>query len=115
MVVRRYHVMTEKNKQKRFFFYVYRRNLPHWRLKGALYFVTWRVHRSQSILQPGEGDIVVSALWYFEGSRYELHAYVVMDDHVHVIVWPNDIPQYTVRLYDGMAFRGASIRNRLIR
>lgn len=28
----------------------------------------------------------MSALQYFESSRYELFAYVVMDDHVHVLL-----------------------------
>jgi hypothetical protein len=32
--------------------------------------------------------MVVSALRHFEGTRYRLHAYVVMNDHVHVLVEP---------------------------
>ncbi len=69
---------------------IYRRNLPHWRLHGAMYFVTWRVHSSQKDLQPEERDAVVHALRNFDGQRYELAGYVVMNDHVHVIVCPND-------------------------
>jgi len=30
----------------------------------------------------------VNAIRHFDGSRYELHAYVVMNNHVHVIVHP---------------------------
>ncbi len=67
----------------------YRRNLPHWRLEGATYFVTWRLHKNQRALQPDERDAVLSALRHFDGQRYDLHAWVVMDDHVHVIVKPH--------------------------
>ena len=68
----------------------YRRNLPHWRLEGSVYFITWRMHKAQSDLQPDERDIVVEALRHFDGLRYELAGYVVMNDHVHVVIWPED-------------------------
>jgi len=68
----------------------YRRNLPHWRLRGAVYFVTWRLHKNQIDLRPGEQDVIVEALRQFDGQRYELTGYVVMNDHVHVIVWLED-------------------------
>ena len=32
--------------------------------------------------------MIMSALRHFDGSRYELYAYVVMDDHVHALVEP---------------------------
>lgn len=67
----------------------YRRNLPHWRLTGATYFLTWRLHQAQTDLTPGERDRVVSALRHFDGERYTLLAYVVMNDHVHVLVRPH--------------------------
>jgi REP element-mobilizing transposase RayT len=69
-------------------FRIYRRRLPHWRLTGATYHVTWSLHSEQPPLEPGERTIVLDALRYFVGSRYDLHATVVMDDHVHVIVQP---------------------------
>ena len=71
-------------------FRIYRRNLPHWRMRGALYFVTWRVHKKQPELTPEERELVVSALRHFDGRRYELVGFVVMDDHAHVLVWPED-------------------------
>jgi putative transposase len=67
---------------------VYRRKLPHWRRDGATYFVTWRVAEEQGELDSAERELVVSALRAFEGQRYELDAWVVMNDHVHVIVRP---------------------------
>ncbi len=54
----------------------------------AVYFVTWRVHPKQPELSPAERDLLVSVLSFFDGSRYNLLAYVVMDDHVHVLVEP---------------------------
>ena len=44
--------------------------------------------RRQPLLRPEERSLVVSAIRHFEGQRYELPAYVVMDDHVHVIAVP---------------------------
>ena len=66
-------------------FHIYRRKLPHWRAEGATYFVTWRIHHGQTELTESERTLVVSALWHFNDSRYRLHAFVVMNDHVHVL------------------------------
>ena len=37
-----------------------------------------------------ERSKVAQALQHFDGKRYELSAYVVMDDHVHVVAQPFD-------------------------
>ena len=66
----------------------YRRRLPHLRVDGAIYFVTWRVQSGQPDLSDGERDEVVAAIRAFDGDRHVLHAYVVMNDHVHVILEP---------------------------
>jgi REP element-mobilizing transposase RayT len=66
----------------------YRRWLPHWRMSGAVYFVTWRCHPDSRTLNPAEREVVLSALRHFEGLRYRLFAYVAMDDHVHAVVQP---------------------------
>jgi putative transposase len=66
----------------------YRRRLPHWRVQGAVYFVTWRVAKNQPPLHPEEKTLVVDAIRHFDGTRYEVIAYVVMDDHIHVLVAP---------------------------
>lgn len=68
--------------------FIYRRYLPHWRVAGALYFVTWRLIPKIQDLTPDERNVVVAALRHFSGSRYRLLAYVVMNDHVHVLVEP---------------------------
>jgi putative transposase len=67
---------------------IYRRRLPHWRLDGSVYFVTWRLMPSQAELTNEERGMVMAALKHFEGSRYELYASVVMHDHVHALVKP---------------------------
>ena len=66
----------------------YRRRMPHWRLVGSVYFVTWRLAPSQEKLNEEECRVIMSALRHFDGSRYELYACVVMDDHVHALVKP---------------------------
>ncbi len=68
----------------------YWRNLPHLRAAEAIYFVTWRRHPVQHDLSEKERDEVVTALRWFHGARYRLHGYVVMNDHVHVMVEPLD-------------------------
>jgi len=64
----------------------YRHRLPHVRSEGVTYIVTWRLHRGQSDLSEAERDCVVAAVRHFDGDRYILHAYVAMNDHVHVLV-----------------------------
>ena len=69
---------------------IYRRKLPHWRQAEAVYFVTWRLHPGQPELSPDERTIVAGALEYFRNQRYELFAYVVMNDHIHGLIKPID-------------------------
>lgn len=77
--------MAEKPENR---LWIYRTRMPHWRLDGAIYFVTWRLHKSQKELAASEREIIVSTLKHFEGQRFDLFAYVVMPDHVHVLVKP---------------------------
>jgi leucyl-tRNA synthetase/REP element-mobilizing transposase RayT len=71
-------------------FEITRHRLPHWRLSGSTYFVTWRVAKGQPLLNPTARKIVHEALQHFNRERYDLIASVVMDDHIHVIVRPFD-------------------------
>jgi REP element-mobilizing transposase RayT len=57
-------------------------------LSEAIYFVTWRLYPKQLNLIPEEKEVITSALKHFDGERYELLAYVVMHNHVHVMVTP---------------------------
>jgi len=65
-----------------------RKTRPRLRETGATYFVTWRLAKLQQPLSPTERDTVAEAISRFAGDRYELHAWVVMDDHIHVILAP---------------------------
>src|ERR1700674_4018866 len=67
---------------------MYRRRLPHLRLEGATYFVTWRLRKEQIDLSGGERETVAGALRHFDAERYQLIGFVVMNDHVHVVVTP---------------------------
>ncbi len=69
---------------------IYRRHFPHWRLEGSVYFVTWSLSNSQHELTPEERDLIQTALFRFDGVRYRLNAYVVMNDHVHILVLPHE-------------------------
>jgi len=91
----------------------YRRQLPHWQVGDAPHFVTWRLHGSLPksvtrdvvklneqldaaltgptwLKQPQIAEIVTEALRFaeFELELYELLAWVVMANHVHVVIQP---------------------------
>jgi putative transposase len=68
----------------------YGKNLPHWRMEGSTYFVTWRLSGLQQCLRPEERSLVIDVVKHFVGIRYRLLAYVVMDDHVHVLTAPQE-------------------------
>jgi len=51
-----------------------------------MYFVTWRLRPGQTDLCPQELNRVVAGLRYFDQERYDLFAFVVMNDHVHVLL-----------------------------
>jgi REP element-mobilizing transposase RayT len=68
----------------------YRGDLPHWRVPGSCYFVTFRLLEAQPDLGFEERTVVEKALLHFDGDRYRLDAYVVMNDHIHALVRPAD-------------------------
>ena len=68
--------------------FLYRRKLPHWRQDEVTYFVTWRLAGGQEELDSDERNLVMAAMKRFAGQRYDLAAYVVMDDHVHAMLTP---------------------------
>jgi REP element-mobilizing transposase RayT len=41
-----------------------------------------------SLRRPEIADLVAGALRFFAGQRYQLNAWVVMPNHVHVVLWP---------------------------
>jgi REP element-mobilizing transposase RayT len=78
-----------------------RRRLPHWSYEGSVYFLTWRLSQKQSELSAEERDMVAQALRHFESERYQLFCYVIMNDHVHVLVriLESDSPSKTIHTW----------------
>ena len=64
----------------------YRRRLPHWRSDQVIYFVTWRLAPGRDELSAPERDLIAAELLHRHDQRYELYAYTVMNDHVHVLL-----------------------------
>lgn len=60
----------------------------HWRLEGSTYYVTWSLNPVQVDLADAERALVADVIRHFHGDRYRLYAYVMMNDHVHVIFTP---------------------------
>jgi REP element-mobilizing transposase RayT len=78
-------------------FEIYKRYLPHWRANNVIYFTTWRLQQAHESLSPEERSLVAGVVEFFHKKRYWLLAYVIMDDHVHVLVrLPQDRPLQTV-------------------
>ncbi|MCB1186166.1 transposase [bacterium] len=64
------------------------KHLPQFRLPEVVYFVTWCLADRNDELLPQEREIVAKTITLWHEDRYRLAAYVVMDDHVHVMVLP---------------------------
>jgi REP element-mobilizing transposase RayT len=64
--------------------YQYRRNLPHVQKSDRTFFTTF-VTKERKVLSPEARDIVLAACLHFHEKRINLHAAVVMPDHVHII------------------------------
>ncbi|MDB5172822.1 MAG: Thiamine-phosphate pyrophosphorylase [Phycisphaerales bacterium] len=65
-----------------------RRRLPHWRLEGSAYFVTFRV--ASGVLNTSERASVLGHIKAGDAQFYRLFAAVVMPDHAHVLLRPNE-------------------------
>src|SRR5213594_2409975 len=66
--------------------------------------LAWYCDKVEMLLDAGHGacwlskpevaELVANALKFFNAQRYELRAWVVMPNHVHVVVWP--MPGHTL-------------------
>jgi len=63
-------------------------SLSHIDVAGATYFVTFRVAEGMGGLTLAERDLVAGAIRFHDDKLYTVHAWVVMDDHVHLLVTP---------------------------
>lgn len=91
----------------------YRRNLPHWQVDNAPHFLTWRLHDSLPrhltseflcaddyldttntgphwLRQPRIAQLIIDTLAYAEKQlhQYDLLAWVIMSNHVHIVIHP---------------------------
>jgi REP element-mobilizing transposase RayT len=82
-----------------------RRRLPHWQLSGSTYFLTFRVQ--SDVLTMAERVAVLNHINAGHRKFYELFAAVVMPDHGHSLLKPNE--GYDLqRIWKGL--KGASAR-----
>ncbi|MBM4168938.1 MAG: hypothetical protein FJ215_07245 [Ignavibacteria bacterium] len=63
-----------------------RRHLPHWQMRGATYFVTFRIGRGA--MTPDEQVLVLDHIRGGSEKYYKLHAAIVMPDHAHILITP---------------------------
>jgi REP element-mobilizing transposase RayT len=64
--------------------YEYRRHLPHYQKDDQPFFVTFTTDRRWQ-LPPEARDIVLPCWVHTNTQKFDLHAAVVMPDHVHLI------------------------------
>jgi putative DNA methylase len=67
--------------------YDYRRKLPHLQPDNKIFFITFSTSK-RWILPNLACDIVMETCLRGDGHRFELHALVVMPDHVHLALTP---------------------------
>jgi REP-associated tyrosine transposase len=67
--------------------YDYRRKLPHLQPDNKIFFITFSTSK-RWILPNRARDIVMETCLRGDGHRFELHALVVMPDHVHLALTP---------------------------
>ena len=80
--------MTKKNLLKAINeFDYYKRHLPHYQIPGNVYFITFRTNNL--ILNDLSKDIIHNAILFHNNLKYILYSFVVMPDHVHIILQPN--------------------------
>ncbi|MBI2485570.1 MAG: transposase, partial [Deltaproteobacteria bacterium] len=64
-----------------------RRHLPHWELKGATYFITFRTVQELSV---EEQKLILNHIVNGNEKFYTLIAVIVMPDHVHLLLTPKE-------------------------
>lgn len=67
-----------------------KRKLPHWELSGSYYFITFTTVDGVTLNDTAK-DIVFSSIQFYAGSKYDLHACVVMETHAHVLLKPLEV------------------------
>jgi REP element-mobilizing transposase RayT len=94
--------------------YEYRRMLPHYQKAGRTIYITFR-KANQIAFTPEARDAVLHHCLHDNGKRYDLHAVVVMPDHVHLFLlplrdvkgWPYSLPTI-LKLLKGCSARSVN-------
>lgn len=73
------------------------RNLPHIQNAGATYACNTRSAVGK-IFSPEERTIVFDSIHFLRKTHYDLFATVVMPDHIHLVIKPNEIAQGWIAL-----------------
>jgi REP element-mobilizing transposase RayT len=91
--------------------YDYRRMLPHYQKAGRALFVTF-CKLTPAPFAAAARDVILEHCLHDHGKRYQLHAAVVMPEHVHLLLthlcnkkgWPFGLPA-TLKLIKGASAR----------
>jgi putative transposase len=89
----------------------YRRNLPHWHPIGKALFITWRphatIHHKHYLARPEIAQVVTDSLWFTEQElrHYDLAAWILMSNHVHILIHPLIEPAVCVKRLKGFTAR----------
>jgi REP element-mobilizing transposase RayT len=67
-----------------------------------------------SLAVPEVASMVRNTLLYFDGSRYELHAWIIMPNHVHALVTPRAHHTLSAILHSWKSFSGSEA-NKILR
>jgi len=66
------------------------RNLPHWQEPGRVYFITFRTYKNLQLDEQSK-QIIFNNIIHYSKIKYKLYSFVIMNDHVHIILQPNEI------------------------
>ncbi len=91
-------------------FKITRRHLPHWTMRHASYFITFRTRNGS--LTVDEQITMLEHIKEGDGKFYELSGVIIMPDHVHAILSPHDDMTLS-RIMKGIKGAGAHKINRL--
>jgi putative transposase len=74
---------------------------------GQTYFVSSQTAQRRPFFRHERwAKLLQEVLEHYEGSSYQLHAYVIMPDHFHLLISPNDSLERTVQnIKGGFSFR----------
>ena len=94
--------------------YEYRRKLPHYQKPGRALFITFRKNTREPFSERSR-DAILQHCLYDHGKRYELHAAVIMPEHVHLLLtplqdekgWPYGLP-LILKLLKGTSARSVN-------